>query len=326
MNANITSYVHIVGPNLRSPLTLTATFMIGPELPPHLQRPRADDDGSSDDEDAFLPELPPDLKPSTSRPPPASSSNPTSTTPPSSKPAPPASRLPPPAPAPYDDDSDDDVGPKPLGAPHARHDEDEGIRRFLEVERRRQEEAENASKPQALKRESWMLVPPTSSELLANIDPTKRRTFSTSTAPRASGKAGETNLWTETPQERLQRLKDEVDGRRKRAVNPSAEDENADADRAKRRKVEEEYQQTLGAGVEEYTKKIRGPSLTDVHLQKEKAAPKRDSSEPEAIWDRERDLGVGGRIFSDGERKKALNDARAGLGDRFGSGKGGRFM
>ncbi|KAL1673266.1 hypothetical protein EV122DRAFT_283176 [Schizophyllum commune] len=321
--------------------------MIGPELPPHLQRPKKDEEEeASDDEDAFLPELPPDLKGGTkpaSSPPGSSPSGPSASASGSSasKPSAPvstskpsASTRPPPAPAPYDDDdSDDDVGPKPLGAPAVRHDENEGIRRFLQVEQRRREEAENASKPKTLQRESWMLVPPSASELLSNIDPTKKRTFSTSTlAPASSRKKDEPNLWTETPQERLQRLKDEVEGRRKRAVNPAAGDEEEDdatKERTKRRKVEEEHQRNVGEGVEEYTRKIRGPSLTEAHLERERqraSSTRKDSDEPDAIWDRERDLGVGARIFSDGERKKALHDARSGLGERFGSGGGGRFM
>ncbi|TRM62988.1 hypothetical protein BD626DRAFT_44296 [Schizophyllum amplum] len=298
--------------------------MIGPELPPHLQRPKAQND-ESDDEDDYMPELPPDLKPSTSQ-------SVTHSTPSSSKPAPPARKPSPAAPArlshSYDEDeSDDDVGPQPLRAPPVQHDENEGIRRFMEVERRRREEAENAAKPQAPKREEWMLVPPSASELLSNIDPTKKRTFSSSTVPKGNGK-NEPNLWTETPQERLQRLKDEVDGRRKRAVNPTPDEDDGN-DRNKRRKVEEDYQRNIGASVEEHTKKIRGPSLTDAHLQREKEkarAKSKEEEEPEAIWDRERDLGVGGRIFSDGERRKALKDARSGLGDRFGSGTTGRFM
>ncbi|KAL1716132.1 hypothetical protein EV715DRAFT_293581 [Schizophyllum commune] len=333
--------------------------MIGPELPPHLQRPKKEEEEeASDDEDAFLPELPPDLKgsakgasstPTSSAAGPSGSASHPSTSNSASTSKPIASMRPPPAPAPYDDDdSDDDVGPKPLSAPAVRHDENEGIRRFMEVEQRRREEAENASKPKALQRESWMLVPPSASELLSNIDPTKKRTFSTSTlAPASSRKKNEPNLWTETPQERLQRLKDEVmgrtkgetEGRRKRAVNPVAGDEDdegaggagdGDRERTKRRKVEEEHQRSVGEGVEEYTRKIRGPSLTEAHLERErqKAAskPKRGSEDPDPIWDRERDLGVGGRIFSDGERRKALNDARSGLGERFGSGGGGRFV
>ncbi|KAI3998003.1 hypothetical protein K525DRAFT_275756, partial [Schizophyllum commune Loenen D] len=135
------------------------------------------------------------------------------------------------------------------------------------------------------------------------IDPTKKRTFSTSTlAPAASRKKNEPNLWTETPQERLQRLKDEVmgrtkgetEGRRKRAVNPTGDDGDdeegaGDRERAKRRKVEEEHQRNVGEGVEEYTRKIRGPSLTEAHLERErqKAASKtkRDESASKAKRD-----------------------------------------
>jgi hypothetical protein len=44
----------------------------------------------------------------------------------------------------------------------------------------------------------------------------------------------------------------------------------------------------------------------------------------EAYWDRERDLGMGGRIMDQKTRNKMIQDAKS-LGDRFGSSKRGAF-
>ena len=46
------------------------------------------------------------------------------------------------------------------------------------------------------------------------------------------------NLWTETPQERQQRIADEVSGKKRRAANPEPEVEDADS-RKKQRRDEE---------------------------------------------------------------------------------------
>jgi hypothetical protein len=84
------------------------------------------------------------------------------------------------------DDDDDDVGPQPL-PPGTRHTETDAVREFVEKEERRRRELEvrqihfyicnawheiralqEAGKPKTLKRDEWMLVPPSSSDLLGS--------------------------------------------------------------------------------------------------------------------------------------------------------------
>ncbi|CAA7266343.1 unnamed protein product [Cyclocybe aegerita] len=197
----------------------------------------------------------------------------------------------------YDDDSDDDdVGPMPLPAGEA-------------------------SKPKAPKRDEWMLVPPTNSGLLGNLDPTrlKARQFSRSTHDSSSKSRNEPSLWTETPTERLQRLSDEVSGKKRRVTDaPAAEDED-EKSRKRRRRQEEER---IRKGVDDYTRVKRGPALVDQHATKVDTSEKK---EPPAIWDHSRDMGLGGRLMDDDKRNKMLREAK-GLGDRFGSGKSGGFL
>ncbi len=47
-----------------------------------------------------------------------------------------------------------------------------------------------------------------------------------------------------------------------------------------------------------------------------------EKDEPPAFWDRDRDMGLGGRLMDDSTRDKFIREAK-GLGDRFGSGKSG---
>ncbi|KAG6839149.1 hypothetical protein H0H87_001522 [Tephrocybe sp. NHM501043] len=93
-----------------------------------------------------------------------------------------------------------------------------------------------------------MLVPPSSSDLLGNLDPTKlkARQFSKSTAP--VSKKADNSLWTETPAERQQRLADEVSGKKRRAVDTKVDEEPSDE--KKRRRMDEEG---IRKGVDDYT-------------------------------------------------------------------------
>jgi len=127
------------------------------------------------------------------------------------------------------------------------------------------------------------------------------------------------SLWTETPAERQQRLADEVSGKKRRVADaPVAEDMDEKA-RKKRRKEEEE---TIRKGVEEHTRKKRGAALVDQHADGSKTPA---GPEVPGIWDHSRDMGLGGRLMDDDKRNKMLKEAK-GLGDRFGSGKGGGFL
>ncbi|KAH7925689.1 hypothetical protein BV22DRAFT_417566 [Leucogyrophana mollusca] len=303
---------------------------IGPQIPAHLlPTPTAED---SDEDDDYTPALPPDLLAARTQPGP-SSGTPRPTSPPVPPPAASASIsrsaadsssrrvVGPSFPGPnsYDDDSDDDVGPKPLPAGlSAAHEERSGVQEFLEREERRRKQAEEDSKPKALKREEWMLVPPKASDLLGSLDPTKlkARQFARTAQPERNASS---SLWTETPAERQQRIADEVAGRKRRAADAKPEEEDDDARKRRRRDAE------IRKGVEEHTRKARGAALVDVHASGSKGKDEDDAEKPAGIWDHARDMSLGGRLMDDGQRKKMLQDAKS-LGDRFGSGKSGGFL
>ncbi|PIL30844.1 hypothetical protein GSI_07012 [Ganoderma sinense ZZ0214-1] len=282
---------------------------IGPQIPPSLSKPSeplANREEEEDDDD-YAPALPPELAAARSK-----------------KVLGPS--LPPSMSGPSydDDDDDDDVGPRPLPQGVVIEEKD-GVQEFLEREERRRKHLEEEGKPKAPKREEWMLVPPSSSDLLGSIDPTKMnrpRQFARTAQP---SRNTDTSLWTETPAERQQRIADEVAGKRRRAVDVDVT-EDAGADSRKRRRYEEEVRR----GVEEHTKKVRGASLMQQHERTSAAkdaekARNGEQDEPAALWDRDRDMALGGRLVDDKTRNKFISEAR-GLGDRFGSGKSGGFL
>lgn len=149
---------------------------------------------------------------------------------------------------------------------------------------------------------------------------------------------GDNTLWTETPAERQQRIADEVTGKKRRAVDVANEEVLGGTSDRKRSKREEEM---IRRGVDEYTvglfsmhfkatidyplkKKSRGASLVEQHSSKGKAGDEDEDSE-KAIWDHSRDMSLGGRLMDDHKRNRMIREAK-GLGERFGSGKGGSFL
>jgi len=93
----------------------------------------------------------------------------------------------------YDgDDGDHRAMPVPGGA--GVEEEDAAVREFIEREQPRQKAAEDAAKPQALKRDEYMLLPPSFSYTLG-ADPLKLK------ARQFSGKnpkSKDDSLWTDT--------------------------------------------------------------------------------------------------------------------------------
>jgi hypothetical protein len=69
---------------------------------------------------------------------------------------------------PDEDSDDDDVGPKPLPSGLQPMHEKDAVTEFMEREERRRKNEEIAKEPKALKREEWMLVPPSASDLLGS--------------------------------------------------------------------------------------------------------------------------------------------------------------
>jgi len=277
----------------------------GPQIAGPLSPPSAGQNDEDDSEDDYAPALPPDMVASSSKKPVV---GPT---------------MPPAYPSTYDrrvqyhdpNDSDDDVGPRPLPA-GVNFEERDAVKEFMAKEEKRRREVEEAAKPKAPKRDEWMLVPPSSS-VLGNLDPTKLkpRQFARTSAP---AKNTDNSLWTETPAERQQRLADEVSGKKRRAVNSGDTVSAAEELEArKRQRIDEE----LRRDVEEHTRKTRGSALVDMHAR---AGKGQEKDETKAIWDRDRDMGLSGRLMDDDKRNKMLKEAKS-LGDRFGTGKTGGF-
>jgi len=275
---------------------------IGPAIPSHLlkgEEPHVEEE-SSDDE--YGPAPPPDLA--------STSSSTRRVIGPS---------FPTGIPAANEDDSDDDYGPTPL--PPGEGEDEDGVRNFLEREERRQKAVEEDSKPKALKRDEWMLKPPEASNIFSSLDTTKlkARQFSRKT----DDKITDQTLWTETPAERQQRLADEVTGKRKRveaAAGGNAAAEESLEERKRRRRDKEIQDQ-----VEEYTKKNRGQTLLDIHSKAAASSKDTKDSAPAAIWDRDRDMSLTGRLMDERSRSKLVKDAKD-LGSRFGRGTSGGFL
>lgn len=129
---------------------------------------------------------------------------------------------------PSTEDSDDDspVGPAPPPGPGDAGDETSyGERVFLEREQRRQQaeaEAKAAADAASSSRPEWMLAPPPSVSFTASLTNSggalKARGFQQNTRVQRSGGpsaegADDMSLWTETPQQRMERLKNEVHGK-----------------------------------------------------------------------------------------------------------------
>jgi len=291
---------------------------VGPVIPAHLlststtsSTPQPEEE--EEEEDDYVPALPPDLLAARS----ASA---------------PIAKLQGPALPPHlarrreeeSEDDDDDYGPKPLPAGFVVE-EKSAVKQFMEREERRRKLLEEASKPKTLQRDEWMLVPPSSSDLLSTIDPTKLnkpRQFARTAAP---ARAVDTSLWTETPAERQQRLADEIAGKRRRAEDQEVDvaERGKDGDEVQERERKRRRDEEIRAGVDEHTRKNRGAALVQQHKSKDQD---QDPAEgPPALWDHTRDMGLGGRLMDDKSREKMIKDAR-GLGDRFGTGKSGGFL
>ncbi|KAI0033701.1 hypothetical protein K488DRAFT_77705 [Vararia minispora EC-137] len=280
---------------------------MGPQIPPSLSLAPAAEVDQGDDEDDYAPALPPGLAAlRTSE-------------------HEPRKRVLGPALVPSTnldtDDLEDEIGPVPLPPGYEPRKRD-AVREFVEAEERRRRAIEDAIKPKVLKREEWMLAPPSSSDLLSKIDPTrmnKPRQFSKSTAP---SRTADVTLWTETPAERQQRLADEVMGKRRRKENAEEDFDSESAEEMqKRRRRDLELRQQ----VDEHTRKHRGPSLVDAHADREAHKAKEPNEAPPAIWDHSRDMATGGRLMDERDRRKLISDAK-GLSDRFGMGSSGGFL
>ena len=115
-----------------------------------------------------------------------------------------------------DSESDSDLGPAP--PPAAAHlDQQAGIQHGNSTMDEKGAQ-DTFKKPQ---REEWMLVPPKQDDWTSRVDPTKlrNRKFNTGKGAKAPSQKGSADnaLWTETAEQKRQRLEDEVMGVKKPA-------------------------------------------------------------------------------------------------------------
>ncbi len=106
----------------------------------------------------------------------------------------------------------------------------------------------SASKP--VQRDEWMLVPPSQSDWSSRVDPTKlrNRKFNTGKGSRPVARGdGDSAVWLETPDQKKQRLRDEVMGVQK---SQQHRDKTAGlrADKESERKIRE-YNVSLFPGI-----------------------------------------------------------------------------
>ncbi|RKF56697.1 hypothetical protein OnM2_079012 [Erysiphe neolycopersici] len=177
-----------------------------------------------------------------------------------------------------------------------------------------------------LKRAEWMLTPPSSSDLTTRVDPTKlksRKFTSGRGTKRPAEASGISTIWTETPEEKRQRLEDEVLGRKdvistisslKSTTNLSELAHNTQS--AKEREATKEQ-------ISKYNKQNRNKSL----FEERKAA--QDRGELEVLndddpscraFDKEKDMALGGRHINTTKRNQLLMHAKN-FGNRFQEGK-----
>ncbi|ESZ93641.1 hypothetical protein SBOR_5946 [Sclerotinia borealis F-4128] len=285
----------VLGPSA-PPKSTSPPRIAGPSLPP--PNPEELEIETSDD-DSYYPSIP---NPRKSSPPPKRVLGPA---------APPASISERPSyPPNSDSDSDSDYGP---ALPPA-----EGSAAAIALESQRAREAQAAvaklNEPVKPQRPDWMLAPPTSSDWTSKIDPTKlkARKFAGGKGAKAPAeKTGVSAIWTETPEEKRQRVEDAVLGRQDYAASTSSG--------PARTKAESRADEETDKRIREYNAKNRGKSLYEAHADGSvvggKGKKEEEDDPSKRAFDREKDMALGGRLGH--AKKKELLNRAADFGSRF---------
>lgn len=198
------------------------------------------------------------------------------------------------------DDSDDDFGPAPPPT-------DAEVRVANDVFDKRETRSPESSKP--LVREEWMTLPPASTDWGSRVDPTKLKNRRFNTGKSATGPKGPAvdSAWLETPEQKRQRLEDEMLGRRPLAQAHAANEVPTKTMEARQREACEKEEQ-----VQAYNERNRrGDSLMDDH-QRRKEDRKRarevgkgsrknrldeeDDDPSSRKFDHEKDIGLRGTL------------------------------
>ena len=171
---------------------------------------------------------------------------------------------------------------------------------------------DDQGEPKKTQRDEWMLVPPKQDDLSARMDPTKLRARKFNSSKGAgSAKDGDNALWTETPEQKRKRLRDEMLG----VVQPaSTADKHGPSASEVRRRAEDEE---TARKIKEHNETYRGQSLYEQHRVKGSAKDKADDPSKRA-FDYEKDM-AGGATIGHSQRKEMMKKT-ADFSSRFTSG------
>lgn len=179
-----------------------------------------------------------------------------------------------------------------------------------------------------------MLAPPTKLDWGSRIDPTKLKNRKFQTGKSAarkgngetgnSGGAGVDRLWTETPEQRRVRLRDEVLGVKARAENAECGPVDGMGEGGVRERKRREQDEEKAKKVREYNeRRDRGGSLMDGWKGKrdrgEEGSGEKEDDPSARVFDREKDVGLGVRIGHKA-RGEMMHKAKD-FGGRFAGGK-----
>ncbi|KAI0380228.1 hypothetical protein F5Y04DRAFT_257750 [Hypomontagnella monticulosa] len=217
------------------------------------------------------------------------------------------------------DSDDDDYGPAlPTSTSHQAR----------ATQARARETAERAAAEAAgPQRDDWMLAPPSAGSAYRAPDPTKLKNRRFASGPRSGATSSNTgggdevsSIWTETPEQKRQRLENAVLGREGSSTTQKTSSRNPSTNAGVGKTPEDAAQQER---IRNFTEATRGKSLYEEHQASRKGRTLKEEEEEDdpskRAFDREKDMKLGGRIGT-AQRRELLNRA-ADFGGRFEKGK-----
>ncbi|KAG6008746.1 hypothetical protein E4U21_003943 [Claviceps maximensis] len=164
-------------------------------------------------------------------------------------------------------------------------------------------------------RDTWMLAPPPSTAY-SERDPTRMRARKFASKPLSAGakpSPDSSSIWTETPQEKLQRQKDALLGR-----TPSSSAAATATDSSSRAKLQQHQQEDrIAASIEASRGKKSLYAEHDERRRRDKAGGGDDADDDPSkrAFDREKDMAIGGKIGT--RARSELISKSANFGGRF---------
>lgn len=156
-----------------------------------------------------------------------------------------------------------------------------------------------------LKRADWMLTPPSTSDWTSRIDPTKLKNRKFAGSKGAADKSSTSALWTETFEQKRQRLENEVLGRREISTLSSS---TPNVTQIPRRNLQD---QETERRIKLYNQRMRKNTLYEERqaAQRRGELELKDGDDPsKRSFDREKDMALGKQIGAS-QTKKLLSQA-----------------